>query len=360
VVAQTGSLKVSDTVDLKVDSLNRSLTASHHSATHLLHFALRETLGTHVKQAGSLVNSEKLRFDFTNKGPLSDDQVFKIEHIVNSMIQEAIPVKSDLKSYTQAVKDGALALFGEKYDDDVRVISMKKELKNPGSVNLGSLNLGSVELCGGTHVSNTAQIKYFKIISESGVSSGVRRIEAVTDYPAINYLNQQFEDFKNTKNLLQLPVQANRELVAQQILKLKNEIAELKKEIKNSSANSLSIDDLLKGQVQMNSEVSFLVCATEISDSTLLRETSDRLKDKMQNGVVVLLAAPSAKTALLVSVTKGLSSKAPAGQILKQITQVFGGSGGGRPDMAQGAVQSTEDFVTKTNALLKQHLESVL
>lgn len=339
-----GSLKSGDKVILNVNKLNRSLTASNHSATHLLHYALRKELGTHVKQAGSLVNAEKLRFDFTNKGPLSEEQIEKIEQTINSMIQKSIDVKNETKSYTQAVKDGALALFGEKYEDDVRVISMGE----------------SIELCGGTHVGNISQIKFFKIISESGVSSGVRRIEAVTDYTAIDYLNKQFEDYKNIKNILQLPVQASRESVSQQILKFKSEISDLKKEVKNKSTSSFSTDEAFNSRVQLNSEVSFLVCTTEISDSAVLRETADRLKDKMQNGVVVILGAAGEKTPILVSVTKALSNKVQAGQVLKVITQTFGGSGGGRPDMAQGAVASHSDFVPKASALVKQHMESVL
>ncbi len=357
----SGGLKSNDKVTLNVDKSNRSLSASNHSATHLLHYALRKLLGVHVKQAGSLVNSEKLRFDFTNKGPLTEDLIFLIEHEVNEMIRKSIKVKPESKSYTEAVKDGALALFGEKYEDQVRVISMREEMPvdNPAAPFKGLFS-GSVELCGGTHVDNTSQIKFFKIISESGVSSGVRRIEAVTDQTAIAYLNQQFEDFKSIKNLLQLPVQANRELVSQQIQKFKSEISDLKKKVKNKSTSSFSIDDAFKSRVQLNSEVSFLVCTTEISDSSVLRETADRLKDKMQNGVVVILGAPSEKTPLLVSVTKALSSKIQAGQILKVITQSFGGSGGGRPDMAQGAVTHHEDFVVKASALVKQHMESVL
>lgn len=341
---EAGSLKTSDKVLLNVDSKNRALTASNHSATHLLHYALRNELGAHVKQAGSLVNAEKLRFDFTNKGPLSEDQIFKIENTVNSMIQKTIEVKNETKSYTQAVKDGALALFGEKYEDDVRVISMGE----------------SIELCGGTHVSNISLIKFFKIISESGVSSGVRRIEAVTDYTAIEYLNQQFEDYKGVKNLLQLPVQANKELVTQQIQKYKNEISDLKKEVKNKSTSSFSIDDAFNSRTSLNNEVSFLVCSTEINDSSVLRETADKLKDKMKNGVVVILGAPSEKTPLLVSVTKDLSCKVQAGQILKLITAHFGGSGGGRPDMAQGAILRNENFDTEAGKIIKQHLESVL
>jgi alanyl-tRNA synthetase len=341
---QSGTFKVSDKINLHVDKTIRSLTASNHSATHLLHYALREELGVHVKQAGSLVNSEKLRFDFTNKGPLSEEQIHKIEHTVNSMIQKAIEVQFENKSYTQAVKDGALALFGEKYEDEVRVISM------------GS----SIELCGGTHVNNISQIKYFKIISESGVSSGVRRIEALTDYNAINYLNEQFEDFKSIKNLVQLPVQANRELVAQQIQKYKNEIAELKKEVKSKATSAFSIEDAFKATVKLNADMSYLVCTTEMTDASLLRDTADRLKDKMSNGVVVVIGAVADKTPLLVSVTKALSAKIPAGQILKQITAELGGSGGGRPDMAQGAITNPGNFVEVATKIVEKQMGSVL
>ncbi len=341
---QAGSFKVSDQVELEVNLLTRSLTASNHSATHLLHFALRTELGVHVKQAGSLVNSEKLRFDFTNKGPLSEDQIFKIEHTVNSMIQKLTQVNSESKSYTEAVQDGALALFGEKYEDEVRVISMGE----------------SIELCGGTHVGNVSNIKYFKIISESGVSSGVRRIEALTDYNAINYLNTQFEDFKSIKNLVQLPVQANREMVIQQIQKIKTEVSDLKKELKSKTSSSFSIDDVIKNKVHIKNDISLLVYATDINDGELLRQAADKLKDKIQSGVVVLLGSPSQKTALLVAVTKDLNPKVQAGSLLKDIMLKFGGSGGGRPDLAQGAITSHLDFVDITIQLLKTQLEKTL
>lgn len=341
---KSGHLKLDDRVKLSVDVRQRALTASNHSATHLLHYALRQEVGTHVKQAGSLVNSEKLRFDFTNKGPLSDEQIQNIENKVNGMIQKSIPVKDETKSYLEAIKDGALALFGEKYEDDVRVISMGE----------------SVELCGGTHVQSLADIKYFKIVSESGVSSGVRRIEALTDYTVINYLNQQFEDFKATKNTLQLPVQATKDQVTQQIQKFKSEISELKKEVKSKTTSSFSVDDAMKEAVTVKSDTSFLICTTEITDGSVLRDTADLLKNKIQNGVVVILGAPADKTPILVSVTKALSGKVKAGELLKALTTKFGGSGGGRPDMAQGAVMQTSNFKSEAAEILKNHLESLI
>ncbi len=362
-----GNYKINDQVELFVDVLTRSLTASNHSATHLLHFALRDLVGPHIKQAGSLVNSDKLRFDFTNKGPLSDEQIFSIEHTVNEMIQKAIPVTKETKSYTQAVTDGALALFGEKYDDEVRVISMTPQTFNLSSSSFSATvapnpfnTKGSIELCGGTHVNNTSDIKFFKIISESGVSSGVRRIEAITDLTAINFLNQQFEDYRIVKNQLQLPYQAGREVVIQGLQKLKTELADLKKVLKKNSESSFAVDDVFKNRVVLNSEISYLVCASDINDSSLLRESADKLKDKLQNGVLVILGSPSDKTAVLVAVTKSLSSKVHAGQLLKLITTKYGGSGGGRPDMAQGAVLSQHDFIPEVNNLVKQYLEQTL
>lgn len=343
VTVTKGELGQGQVVKLYVDENNRNLTASNHSATHLLHFALRKELGTHVKQAGSLVNAEKLRFDFTNKGPLTDIQIQNIENRINGMIQKSIQVQQEIKSYTKAVEDGALALFGEKYEDEVRVISMGD----------------SIELCGGTHVSNISQIKYFKIISESGVSSGVRRIEAITDYTAINYLNSQFEDFKAVKNMLQLPMNTDREAVLQQLQKFKNEISDLKKELKTKATDSFSIEEALKSKVTLG-EFSFVVCTTDISDNALLRDTADRLRDKIQNGVIVILGSPSKKTPLLVSVTKALSQKVPAGPLLKQLTAHFGGSGGGRPDMAQGAVMNVDNFALDAKAIVQKYMESLV
>ncbi len=340
----TGSLQSDSEITLYVDQKNRALTASNHSATHLLHHALRSELGPHVKQAGSAVNPEKLRFDFTNKGPLPEDVLVRIEHIVNQMIQNSTKVTHETKPYDQAVKDGALALFGEKYEDEVRVVSMGK----------------SIELCGGTHVNNIADIKFFKIISESGVSSGVRRIEALTDYTSINYLNNQFEDYKSIKEQMQLPVQANRNLVSQQLNKLRSEVSSLKKEIKSSAVSSFSIDQAFDARVLLNNEISYLVCATEINDSATLREAADRLKDRIKTGVVVILGASADKTPVLVSVTKNLSLKIQAGTLLNKITKQFGGSGGGRPDMAQGALLSNVAFVKVASKIVKKHMESSL
>lgn len=333
-----GQIKSTESFSLQVDGQRRSQIAAHHSATHLLHFALRQVLGTHVKQAGSLVAEDKLRFDFTNKGPLTGEQKQLIEHIVNSAIKDSEKVQSQVSSYDDAIKAGALALFGEKYGDTVRVIKMGD----------------SVELCGGTHVHELSDIKYFKIVSETGVSSGVRRIEALAGTKAIEMLDQKFSDYKRVCAELKLAEDSPAEVVLQTLEKFKGQIAELKKKLKASTQDSISVDDIVKTKVTLDSGLSYVFYSSDMDDTETLRTLVDQLKNKLGAGVIVVTGAESEKTPLIVSVDASLSKKAPAGQILKTIAEKHGGRGGGRPDFAQGAVTNTTDIQQTIHNTLSQ------
>ncbi len=331
-----GSINSTETFSLHVDGARRAQIAAHHSATHLLHFALRQVLGTHVKQAGSLVAEDKLRFDFTNKGPLTSEQKQLIEQIVNSAIKDAEQVSSTVSSYNEALEAGALALFGEKYGDTVRVIKMAD----------------SVELCGGTHVHNLADIKYFKIVSETGVSSGVRRIEALAGTKAIEMLDQKFSDYKKICSELKLSEDTHAEAVIQTIEKFKAEISDLKKKLKSAAQGSVSVDDIVKNKVTLDSGLSYIFYSSDIDDTETLRTLVDQLKNKLGSGIVVVTGAVSEKTPLIVSVDASLNRKAPAGQILKSIAEKHGGRGGGRPDFAQGAVSDVDNITQTVNEVI--------
>ncbi|MGZ3727069.1 MAG: alanine--tRNA ligase [Pseudobdellovibrio sp.] len=318
-----GVMRASDMVDCIVEVSERRQTTSNHSATHLMHSALRTVLGTHVTQAGSLVDSTKTRFDFTHNKPLSAEEISKIENLVNDEIGKANPVQAEVMGHKQALEKGAMALFGEKYGDQVRVLTM------------GNF---SCELCGGTHVSNTAEIRAFKIVSESGVSAGVRRIEAITGTSAIQYF------MKNTEELLSARhsagVQADKSLNTW-IDEKKDEIKDLQKQIKKIQSSQINIDDLLKTSkdFQSSSGPAKLVMADlSIDDREVLAQISDQLKNKVQRGIVVTIGQSEASHPVIISVSKDLNSQFKAGDLLKDFALILGGKGGGRPDFAQGAV----------------------
>lgn len=319
-----GSLNLKDKVQLKVSLSERRLTASNHSATHLLHAALRKILGTHVTQAGSLVDSSKLRFDFTHAKALSAQEIEQIESLVNEQIGLCLSVGATQMKHKEALAAGAMALFGEKYGDEVRVLKM------------GDF---STELCGGTHVTNTAEIRVFKILSEGGVSAGVRRIEAITGAPAIEFLQKNTKENLNAKKTAGLTAEGS---IVQWIDSAKNQIKSLEKEIKKVQGASVSVDDLLKSAKPFNAKgiASQMVCADlEIDDRDVLAQITDQLKAKISSGVIVVLGKSNEGThPLIVSVTKNLNPEIKAGDLLKTMAEVMGGKGGGRPDFAQGAV----------------------
>ena len=337
-----GMFKVGDTVTLKVDADVRSATAKNHSATHLLQKALREILGTHVEQAGSLVNKDHLRFDFTHFQAMTDEEIKTVENLVNEKIAETIPVVTDIMTIEEARKTGAMALFGEKYGEKVRVVSMGDFSK---------------EFCGGTHVSNTSVISQFKIISESGVAAGVRRIDALTGKAVTEYYNKlekELEDAakaaKTEPQKLTLKIQS----LYDEIKSLKSENESLKKKLANNS-----LGDVMN-QVKEVKGVKLLASKIADMDMNGLRDLGDSLKDKIGSGVIVLAAENDGKVNLVVMATDDVISKgAHAGNLVKAIAPVVGGGGGGRPNMAQAGGKNPagiDDALKKAEEVLAEQV----
>ena len=319
----SGVIKNSDVVNSQVEVSERRQTTSNHSATHLMHAALRKVLGEHVTQAGSLVDSTRTRFDFTHNKPLSPDEISEIEILVNAEISQAYAISSEVMSHKEAVAKGAMALFGEKYGDQVRVLTM------------GSF---SCELCGGTHVKNSAEIRVFKIISESGVSSGVRRIEAITGTAAINFLQKSTEEFLAARRAT--GVAADKSLT-EWIDEKKDEIKDLQKQIQKAQSGQINIDELLKSAKSFQSQsgpAQLIFADLTIDDREVLSQISDQLKNKVQRGIIITIGKSESSHPVIISVSKELNSQFRAGDLLKDFAQVLGGKGGGRPDFAQGAV----------------------
>ena len=313
-----GMIKSGDAVTLKVDAANRKATCKNHSATHLLQKALREVLGTHVEQAGSFVDANRLRFDFSHFSAMTKEELDKVEAIVNAKIEEDMAVVTKEMSVEVAKKSGAMALFGEKYGETVRVVSM------------GDF---STELCGGTHVKNTGAIGSFKIISESGVAAGVRRIEALTGNGVTAYYKELEANMEKAAKLLK----ANPDKVTEKIEHLLAEIKALTSE--NESMKSKLAKDALGDVMDQVVEVKGVkLLATSVSgvDMNGLRELGDQLKEKLGEGVVVLASDLEGKVNLIAMVTEEVMKKgAHAGNLIKGIAALVGGGGGGRPNMAQ-------------------------
>ncbi|GHU63028.1 alanine--tRNA ligase [Clostridia bacterium] len=345
----SGTLHLGELVQLEVKKSQRQATAKNHSATHLLHKALREVLGKHVEQAGSFIDQQKLRFDFTHYAPLTQEELQKIEKLVNQAIEEALPVSTQLMSIEEAKKSGAMALFNEKYGDTVRVVSMGKEE--------GESEVFSKELCGGTHVENTANILKFKIVSESSVAAGVRRIEAIT-------AENIFTHFAKIENdLLHCAMQLNSKphLLSEKIDSLLKEVKKLEKE-NSSLKQKLAVDmskDLLKTAITVKN-TPFLCAKVENMDKNNLQKLGDELKEKLQDGVVLLLATLEDKVHLLVMATDhAVSAGVHAGNLVKELSVYIGGKGGGRPHMAQAGgndFQGMEILQEKARIALEKQL----
>lgn len=313
-----GSLKTGDTVALQVDEAKRGDTCKNHSATHLLQKALRMVLGDHVEQAGSFVNGDRLRFDFSHSAAMTKEELEKTERIVNEQIGLSLPVVTEIMSIDDAKKTGAMALFGEKYGETVRVVRM------------GDF---STELCGGTHVSNTGEVRLFKILSESGVAAGVRRIEALTGNSVIAYYAKMEQELMEAASIVKT---APTELLA----RLSHLMAELKAlHSENESLKSKAAKDALgdvMDRVQEVKGVNLLAAKVAGVDMNGLRELGDQLKEKLIDGVVVLLSEKEGKVNLIAMATDGAMAKgAHAGNLIKGIAALVGGGGGGRPNMAQ-------------------------
>ena len=317
-VMESGMISGGEEVTLKVDEQERKDTCKNHSATHLLQKALKTVLGAHVEQKGSLVNPTRLRFDFAHFQAMTPEEIAETEALVNKEIQAALPVTTQIMGIEEAKKTGAMALFGEKYGDEVRVVSM------------GDF---SVELCGGTHVANTANITLFKIVSEAGVAAGVRRIEALTGNNVIEYYRQMEENLHTiAKTLKTSPAE-----ITEKITHLQKEVKELQSE--NESLKSKMAQDSLGNvmdQVVEVKGVKVLASAVDGVDMNGLRDLGDQLKEKLGEGVVVLASAKDGKVSLLAMATQGAMDKgAHAGNLIKAAAAIVGGGGGGRPNMAQ-------------------------
>ena len=317
-VMESGMISGGEEVTLKVDEQERKDTCKNHSATHLLQKALKTVLGAHVEQKGSLVNPTRLRFDFAHFQAMTAEEIAEVEALVNKEIQAALPVTTQVMGIEEAKKTGAMALFGEKYGDEVRVVSM------------GDF---SVELCGGTHVANTANITLFKIVSEAGVAAGVRRIEALTGNNVIEYYREMEENLHTiAKTLKTSPAE-----IPEKIAHLQKEVKELQSE--NESLKSKMAQDSLGNvmdQVVEVKGVKVLAAAVDGVDMNGLRDLGDQLKEKLGEGVVVLASAKDGKVSLLAMATQGAMDKgAHAGNLIKAAAAIVGGGGGGRPNMAQ-------------------------
>ncbi|RII81983.1 alanine--tRNA ligase [Neopusillimonas maritima] len=313
-----GRLAVGDSVRATVDAVRRARTMRNHSATHLLHKALRDVLGDHVQQRGSLVDHEKTRFDFAHDAPVSAKEIVEIEQIVNAQVLENKAVAAQLMSYDDAVQGGAVALFGEKYGDEVRV-----------------LDIGfSRELCGGTHVSRTGDIGLFKVVSEGGVAAGVRRIEAITGDNAVNWVQQTQATLQNAAGQLKTqPVELGQRIsmLQGQLKAAEAEVQRLQQKLASSAGN-----DLLSQAIELNGGGRLLVGQLAGVEAKALRGMVDDMKQRLKSGIVLLATVDGDKISLVAGVTNDLTDKVKAGDLVGLVAGQVGGKGGGRPDMAMG------------------------
>ncbi|MBU6493075.1 MAG: alanine--tRNA ligase [Burkholderiales bacterium] len=313
---EQGSLKVGDALNAQVDTVRRARTVRNHSATHLMHKALREVLGSHVQQKGSLVDADKTRFDFAHNAPLSDDEIRRVEDIVNAEVLGNAATQAQVMAFDDAVKGGAMALFGEKYGDSVRV-----------------LDIGfSRELCGGTHVARTGDIGLFKIVMEGGVAAGIRRIEAITGDNALHFVQALDRQIHQAAAALKAqPAELTQRIgqVQDQLKALEKELAQLKSRMASSQG-----DELVAQAVDVNG-LKVLAAQLDGADVKTLRETMDKLKDKLKSAAIVLAAVDGGKVSLIAGVTADATGKVKAGELVNFVALQVGGKGGGRPDMAQ-------------------------
>lgn len=337
-----GDLAKNDKLEAMVDYQKRAATALNHSATHLLHAALRKVLGDHVTQKGSLVSPERLRFDFGHMKALTSDELKQIESLVNQKIRDNLVVETKLSSPEQAIADGAMALFGEKYEDDVRVLSMGDFSK---------------ELCGGTHVRQTGDIGFFKITMETAIASGVRRIEAVTGEKAYQFVSEQEKQLDEIADLLKTTSDKASEKLAQVLQQLKQQdkqILELQHKLASGQGSDLiSLAEDVKG-------IKVLITQIDGVDIKVLRTTLDQLKDKLKDAVVVLATVQDGKVSIIAGVTKSVMDKVKANDLVQHIGPMIDGKGGGRPDMAQAGgtnVAGLAKALESTKLFIEQRLD---
>jgi alanyl-tRNA synthetase len=325
---KSGFIKVGDLVDAIVDEAARARTIRNHSVTHLMHRALRDVLGTHVQQKGSLVDQAKTRFDFSHNAPMTDTQIRAVESRVNHAIQANAAVSAQVMAYDDALQSGAMALFGEKYGDEVRVLGMGEF---------------STELCGGTHVQRTGDIGLFKIVMESGVAAGIRRVEAITGEGALNWVQQLDARVHEVAAALKVQPHELTQRVAQMqdgIKALEKELATLKSKLASSQG-----EDLASQAIEING-IKIVAALLEGADNKILRETLDKLKDKLKSAAIVLAAVADGKVMLIAGVTADITDKVKAGELVNSVAQQVGGKGGGRADMAQAGGTQPEFLAT--------------
>jgi len=331
-VVKTGKLSVGDSVSARVDMQARAHTERNHSVTHLMHKALREVLGNHVQQKGSQVDPDKTRFDFVHTQPMTHAEIRKVENIVNGEILANAETQARVMSIEDAQKTGAMMLFGEKYGDEVRVLD------------IGS----SRELCGGTHVKRTGDIGLFKILAESGVAAGVRRVEAVTGAGALAYVQQQEQQLQQVADAVKSQPQEAASRIVQIIDNVKimeKELARLKSKLASAQG-----DDLVGQAIEING-IQVLAALLEGADAAVLRETLDKLKDKLKSAAIVLAAVAEGKVSLIAGVTPDLIAKIKAGELVNMVAQQVGGKGGGRPDMAMAGGSHPEHLAAALDSV---------
>ena len=340
VEVKSGTIKKDQKVSLKVETDRRASICKNHTATHMLHEALKEVVGKHVNQAGSYVDDERLRFDFAHFKGLTEEELEKVETLVNRKIMEVFGVNTNLMTIEEAKNSGAMALFDDKYGDKVRVVSIGEFSK---------------ELCGGTHVKNAGEIGLFKIVGESGVAAGMRRIEAVTALNAMKYMEEKEKTLKEACNVLKCTEKDILKKIVSQSTEIKEkekEILELKNKITSGAEGDiLNSAKIIKG-------VKVISYALKDVDGNALRDLADKIRNKMESGVVVLVSNVNEKVNLIAMATKdAVESGVHCGKIIKDVAAIVGGGGGGRPDMAQAggknpenvtkAVETTFDIVEK-------------
>jgi len=314
------AIAVGDKLTAEVDHELRSATRRNHSATHLLHYALRKVLGAHAQQKGSLVGPDRLRFDFTHGKPVEPEELCRIEDLVNEKVLLNAPVETQVLPLTEARKLGAMAIFEEKYGDVVRVLTMTPD---------------SVELCGGTHVRATGDIGLFKILSESGIAAGVRRIEAATGMNAAAYVRQLENTIKKAQRIIRsegVDLTDKLEKIMQAQKELEKQVAELNRKLAMGGGGGI---DAMLGRAREIAGVKVLAVRVDVSDTAAIRDMADKLRDKLGDSVVVVGANAGGKAALVATVAKSVTARIKAGDLIRPVAKVVGGSGGGRPDMAQ-------------------------
>ena len=335
-----GPLRIGQNLVAEVDLVRRARTARHHSVTHIMHKALREVLGAHVQQKGSLVDADKTRFDFAHNQPLTAQEIERIEAMVNEEILRNTPTQAQVMGFDDAVAGGAVALFGEKYGDVVRVLD------------IGS----SRELCGGTHVARTGDIGIFKIVSESGVAAGIRRVEAITGDRALSFmqsLEQQLHEAAGLMKTAPAELGARLSQLLENSRQLEKELSRLKAKLAASAGDDLASQAVSVGGAK------FLATTVEGVASAELRSLLDSLKSKLQSAAIVLASVEGEKVSIIAGVTSDLTAKIKAGDLVNHVASRVGGKGGGRPDMAQGGGTQPADL-PKAMESLRGHVQATL